>query len=304
MMDAAILSHFRETAPRLAYCTDDPRDGQYRRPRSEALKYRHIQPNTNGLIRWLCFDIDHNDAAYLWQEVNACPPSLVMVNPANGHAHYAYALNAPVPKTEISRIKPLRYLSAIQEGMRKQLDADLGYSGGLIKTPNHPDWYTLPFGGSYDLDEMAEYCTLPSHEEMKRITANTDYAGLGRNCTLFEQVRTQAYKDVRKYFQIGYQPFYTHCLILTETLNRFPLPLPQSETRSIARSVSRWIWQRFSEAGFKAIQSRRGSRKGATKRAELMPKVFEMAERGFTQQVIADSLGVTQRTVSNWLKTK
>lgn len=34
----------------------------------------------------------------------------------------------------------------------------------------------------------------------------------------------------------------------------------------------------------------------------LLPKVRDMAARGSTQKVIADSLGIAQKTVSNWLK--
>lgn len=300
---AAVLDHFRDTAPRRAFCTDYPRDGQYLRVRAVALQHRHIQPNPTKLIRWLCFDIDRPDAAYRWQDVNACPPSLVMVNPANGHAHYAYALKAPVPRTEISRIKPLQYLAAIEEGTRRRIGADPGFSGGLIKTPGHSAWRTLSFGGVYELSDLAEWCDLPSPLEMRRMAANEDYAGLGRNCTLFEHVRKQAYQDVRQFWRPGgFEPFRDHCLVMAESMNRFANPLPQSELRSLARSVSKWVWQRFNPAEFRTIQASRGRRKGAARRAELMPTVLEMAARGFTQQAIADSLNIPQQTVSNWLK--
>ncbi len=302
MAAAAVLDHFRDTAPRRAFCTDYPRDGQYMRPRSVALKHRHIQPNTSGLVRWLCFDIDRPDAAYRWQDVNACPPSLVMVNVGNGHAHYAYALAAPVARTEISRIRPLQYLAAIEEGTRRRLGADPGYSGGLLKTPGHPAWRTLTPGGVYALGDLAEWCDLPSPMEMRRIAANQDYAGLGRNCTLFEHLRKQAYQDVRQFWLPGgFDAFSAHCLVLAESLNRFTVPLPQSEIRSIARSVAKWTWQRFNPAEFRAIQARRGSRKGSAKRAELLPKVLDMAAHGFTQQTIADSLEISQATVHRWL---
>lgn len=303
MAAAAVLEHFRDTAPRRAFCTDYPRDGQYMRTRAVALQHRHIQPNSTGLVRWLAFDIDRSDAAYRWQDANACPPSLVMVNPANQHAHYLYALAVPVPRTEISRIRPLQYLAAIEEGTRRKLGGDPGYSGGLVKTPGHPAWRTLtPGGGIYSLGEMAEWCDLPSPVEMRRMAANQDYAGLGRNCTLFEHLRKQAYQDVRQFWQPGgFEPFRGHCLALAEGLNRFSTPLPQSEVKSAARSVSKWIWQRFNPAEFRAIQARRGSRKGSAKRAELLPKVLDMAARGCTQQTIADSLEISQATVHRWL---
>lgn len=300
---AAVLDHFRDTAPRRAFCTDHPRDGQHIRTRPVALQHRHIQPNTAGLVRWLTFDVDRPDAAYRWDDANACPPSLVMVNPANGHAHYAYALAAPVPRTEISRIKPLQYLAAIQEGTRRRIGADPGYSGGLIKTPGHPAWRTLSFGGVYGLADLAEWCDLPSPQEMRRAAANQDYAGLGRNCTLFEHLRKQAYQDIREFWQAGgFEPFRTHCLELAESLNRFSQPLPQTEIKSIARSVSKWIWQRFNPAAFRAIQSRRGSRKGAARREALMPEVLRLISEGKSQREVAAIVGVGVMTVNDWLK--
>lgn len=272
--------------------------------RSVALLHRHIQPNSAGLVRWLTFDIDRADAAYRWQDTNAAPPTLMMLNPANGHAHVAYALATPVPRTEVSRIKPLQYLSAIQEGTRRRLGADPGYSGGLIKTPGHPAWRTLSFEGVYALSDLAEWCTLPSPLEMRRMAANADYAGLGRNCTLFEQLRKQSYQDVRQFWQPGgFERFRDHCMLTAESMNgEFAFPLPQSELRSIARSVAKWIWQRFNPAEFRAIQSKRGSRKGAARREALMPEVLRLIGEGRTQSEIASMLGESRQTIHNWTK--
>lgn len=297
-----VLEHFRDTAPILAYCSDDPKSGQWKQLREEALKHKHIQPNSTKLIRWLCFDIDRSNAAYHWEDVNACPPSLVMVNPDNGHAHYAYALNAPVACSDIARLEPLKYLAAIQEGTRRRIGADPSYASNLIKTPSHSAWYTIPINKTYSLGEMAEYCTLPSSREVKRLSEDIDYAGLGRNCTLFEVVRKQAYKDVRQFWHGGgYQSFHSHVVALSQYLNNFSIPLPQSELKSIARSVTRWIWQRFDDKQFRAIQSRKGRRKGAVKRSELLPLVLEMTEQGFTQTAISKQFDISQQTISRWL---
>lgn len=302
---AAVLEHFRDTAPRRAFCTDFPREGQYQRSRAEALQHRHIQPNTAGLIRWLTFDIDRPDAAFCWQDSNAAPPTLIMTNPANGHAHYAYALAAPVPRTEVSRIKPLQYLAAIEEGTRRRLGADPGYSGGLIKTPGHSAWRTSSCAGLYGLSDLAEWCDLPAPSEMRRIAANEDYAGLGRNCTLFEHLRKQSYQTVRQYWQPGgYEPFSHHMLMTAEAMNgQFSNPLPYGEIKSIARSVSKWTWQRFNPAEFRAIQSKRGSMKGAAKREALLPVVLQLIEEGKSQRAVAGIVGVNHATISRWLQS-
>ncbi len=298
------LNHFRGTAPCRPFCTDSPRDGQVKQQREVAFSRRHIQPNTAGLVRWLTFDIDKPNAAYCWQDSLAAAPTLVMINPANGHAHYAYALEIPVPRTQISRIKPLQYLAAIQEGTRRRLGADPGYSGGLIKTPGHPAWITTSFGSLYSLVELAEWCHLPSPAEIRRMAANEDYAGLGRNCTLFEHLRKQSYVDVRRFWRPeGYDAFHEHTVLTADAMNAsFTNPLPYGEIKSIARSVSKWIWQRFNPAEFRRIQAYRGALKGKAKKAHLLPQVLRLIDQGKSQREIARALNMNHRTVSNWLK--
>jgi len=300
---AAAVELFHSTAPRRPFCTDYPRDGQYMRAQSVALQHRHIQPNTPGKVAWLCFDIDRPDASERWDDANAAAPTLLMRNPANGHAHYAYALQVPVSRTELSRIRPLQYLAAIQEGTRRKLGADPGYSGGLIKTPGHPAWHTESHAGVYGLGELSEWCHLPSPTEMRRMAANADYAGLGRNCTLFEHLRKQSYQDVRKFWQPGgFDPFREHCLTVAESMNgQFSNPLPQSELKSIAYSVAKWIWQRFNPTEFRAIQSRRGSRKGAAKRDAFLPEVLRLIREGNSQREVAAIVGVPVMTINGWL---
>ncbi|RJF06814.1 replication initiation protein, partial [Escherichia coli] len=41
------------------------------------------------------------------------PPTWTAQNPENGHAHIAYALSAPVAKSDAARLKPLRLLARI-----------------------------------------------------------------------------------------------------------------------------------------------------------------------------------------------
>ncbi|MHC8358678.1 helix-turn-helix domain-containing protein [Pseudomonas sp. LB3P81] len=83
-------------------------------------------------------------------------------------------------------------------------------------------------------------------------------------------------------------------------------PLDVSECRAIARSISKWTWQHFTPAKFREIQAARGAKggkaKGAAKREQLLPTAQAMAADGKSQRDIAEALGLSQKTVSNWLK--
>ncbi|KAA1171037.1 hypothetical protein FWJ25_17810 [Marinobacter salinexigens] len=298
---------FQQRLGRRPYCGDNlATDGLYRLPLASAMTHRLIQPNTAKRVAALCFDIDRNGAALDWYDRHAPAPNLSVMNPANGHAHLIYLLSAPVAVSDAARIKPVQYLAAIQEGLRSTLEADRGYSGLVVKNPANDYWITREWNADpYGLDELADCVVLPSPAELRRRASESDYAGLGRNCTLFEMVRKRAYSLVRDYWRPGGAiPFASAVVEVAEAENtQFSTPLSASECRAIARSVSRWVWQRFNPAEFRAIQAARGSKKGARTKAQLLPSVIEMASQGVPQRVIADTLGISQKTVSNWIKS-
>jgi len=241
------LPAFVESLPRRPYCTDNPRLGQSVRERSVALRHSHLQPNTPGKVSWLAFDADQPDGATAWDRLHAPPPTLAVENPTNGHAHLLYRLAAPVPRTDAARARPLLYLAAAQEGLRRKLEGDPGYSGHLCKNPLHPRWNTRQWAGEYSLAELAEWVELPRIAEMRRCALDPDYAGLGRNCTLFEVLRQPAYRLVRAYWRPnGFEAFCQVLRSLADGANATEIstPLPTSEVKSIAASIARWIWQR------------------------------------------------------------
>ncbi len=278
--------------------------GQTVRGRVDALKFCNIQPNTTGKVVWLTFDVDHADAATSWDRLNAPPPTLAVENPANGHAHLLYALQAPVPRTEAARARPLLYLAAAQEGIRRKLGADPGYSGHLCKNPLHPRWKTRQWAQAYSLAELAEWVDLPRIADMKKRVRDPDYAGLGRNCELFERLRPMSYSLVRKFWLPGgFDHFKDALRVLADDLNAgFAVPLPVAEVKAIAASCARWVWKHFDPASFRELQSKRGARKGAAKREALMPEVLRLIGEGRSQREVAAAVGVSQMTVCNWLK--
>lgn len=299
------LDLFQQRLGRRPYCSDNlAKDGLYRLPVADALTHQFIQPNTPKRMVCLAFDVDRPGAAIDWSDRSAPAPSLSVMNPANGHAHLVYLLANPVPVSDVSSIKPVRYLAAIQEGIRHALDADRGYTGLIVKNPAHGYWRTQQWADAYTLDELADNVELPTPDAMKRRAQEPDYAGLGRNCTLFEITRNLAYSIVRDYWRPGGAvPFAAAVLDIVETENAgFAVPLSTGECRAIARSISRWIWQRFTPDEFRKIQAARGSLKGSARREQLLPTAQAMAHDGYSLRQIADALGVSHTTLADWLR--
>ena len=296
---------FIDHLPRRPYCTNDPHQGQTVRSAETALTFSNIQPNTSGKVVWLTYDLDHPDGATAWHRLNAPAPTLSIENQVNGHAHLLYALETPVPRTEAARAKPLFYLAAVQEGLRRKLTADPGYSGHLCKNPLHERWQTQSWAGKYSMEELSEWLVLPSPDDMKKRVRDPDYAGLGRNCELYERLRFEAYRLVRKFWiPGGSEPFKEAVRMRADDLNaeHFTEPLPVAEVKSLAASIARWVWSKFSPADFRQIQAARGAKNGQERRDRLLPEVLRLVGEGRSQREVAAAVGVGVMTVNGWLR--
>lgn len=249
---------FQNRLPRRPYCSDDLAHGVIVRPAATALCYRHLQPNAPLEVAWLIFDVDCPGAAFAWDHANLPPPTATVVNPANAHAHLFYGLTSPVCMSDAAREAPIRFAAGVQAAFQARLNADPGYAGLVAKNPLHMAWRTMWVQRLYDLAELAEYVDLPRRRPQR------EALGLGRNCTLFDEVRGWAYQWVRLYRRNGASADEWRRAVLgqAERLNAFAEPLPFAEVRATARSVATWVWRHFSETDFSAIQSARGKRGG------------------------------------------
>lgn len=295
------LQSFAETFPKRPRCANEPQYDHRIRTAAKAKGYRLVQPNTAGLMTWLCFDIDRPAAAMDWQDVIAPPPNLVCQNPDNGHAHLLYQLETPVCISVNGRDKPIRYAEAVEEGLRSVLRGDRGYGGNLVKNPLCGFWRVSSWSNeAYSLEELADYVDLIPR--IKRRDPD-HFAGLGRNCETFDRLRTLAYRQVKEFWRPGGDvAFSDWCLrAAVQIQTDFVEPLPAKEVQTIAKSVARWCWKRFNPAEFRQIQSARGRRKGADTKAKLLPQVIEMRAQGHSLRVIGDTLGINHATVRNWL---
>ena len=257
--------------PERPLCCDDDYSQLHRRSRADALKCKHVETNPAALVNTIVVDIDDEEARAiaLWEH-EGMRPNWIAENPDNGHAHAGWVLTFPVPRTDLARLKPLKLLHATTEGLRRSCDGDEGYSGLLMKNPEHPAWASdIIEWDTYDLEQLVQ--SLQEHGDMPPVswkrTKRARTQGLGRNCTLFDEARTLAYRYVRS---------------LPATL--FTDPLPAREVEDIARSIHKWITTRSrmwrdgavaNAATFVAMQSARGHKHGENKYQQVMKEALE-----------------------------
>jgi len=313
------LSLFSQNLPRRPYCTDDLGFGLKILPAQAALEKRYIQYNPPAMIHWLAYDIDRPYTGLDTDWRVLALPNIVVINPESKHAHYLYGIAAGVSTTSASRDGPRRLLCAIDEGYRHALDADPGFTRLICKNPLHSHWKVeLLRPDLYDLGELAEYVDLDAADRRIRRTPKKHRMGVGRNCSLFDSLRTWAYKWVNDYRRAGLERWSEVILAKAESLNTFNDPLPFSEVKATARSVAKWTFNQYdgkltpsslaadglTPEAFSLLQSNLG-RMGMAKRwgdnSEKRTQAVALRAQGLKQKEIARELGVTQKTISKWL---
>ena len=256
-----------------------------------------------------------------WQAIGLPTPHWISINPVNGNYHIGYILAAPVARSNAARLGPLRYLAAIEHVLATRLGADMSFSGLVTKNPVHSDWLTIWHDVEpYTLDYLAEFCPdadLAAHSGRSRKDAK-EASGLGRNVALFDTVREWAYTAIRAHWRPnGYEAWADAVRAACESANAFGReqggPLPVSEIKAIAKSIARWVWNRFTPAGFSQVQAHRGAKGGKVSKgggrprnsgraAELLPEVLRLKAMGYTNRDIAEDLKISAGSVSNYLR--
>lgn len=300
-----------ERWPRKPYCSEDLADGLRIRSLKSALRRPYIQANPPYLRVWSIFDVDRPGAGLAWEDEHLPPPSWATVNRENGHGHLVWGLRAPVlVDSPDLRQAPLRYLCAIEAAFRERLRADSGYSGLITKNPAHPLWRTLrgPQLG-YDLGELADWVDLPKFIPKRK----PEEVGLGRNVTLFDWLRHYAYRQIRHYKTDVRNFIYWQSHLNGKALQRngdFAHPMDGREVWHVCKSVSKWVWRNFdiaaSDARFAARQAAQRSKGGRVRSAgyeQQRAQARLMRATGMSQTAIADELGVSDRSVRNWLRS-
>lgn len=308
MLISSCLSVLAEDRlPRKPYCADNLDAGLLVRPLGLALRFPELQINPPTHQAWLTFDIDEPDAAFAWERALLPPPAWSTVNPRSGHAHLVWALEAPVCKSPGARLGPLRFLAAIQAGFRDVLGADPSYGDLLTHNPTNPHWRVL-IGEQrlWNLDELAGWVKCPCDSDELVV------AGLGRNCTLFDELRRWSYDAVRPHRTLRNVALWeAEVIARAVALNRrFAVPLERREVAATAHSVARWVWRQdaAAKAKFSARQSAKGrlgaQRCGEVRRArtaDMRAAAVRLNVAGRSLKVIADEFGLSKSCIKKWV---
>lgn len=150
LFKSRVLQHL----PKKPYCSDD-KSARLIRSQCHALKEPYIQINQPSMCAWLIFDIDEPFAGqYAWEVHGLPPPNYIAFSRDSRKYHMGYAV-IPVCTTENARLKPLRYLAAIQRTYTRLLSADEGFAHLVTKNPLHSDWLVHVFHNhEYSLGEL------------------------------------------------------------------------------------------------------------------------------------------------------
>lgn len=299
---------------------EGPESQKRRICRSEVHFWPYCQPNPDGLVSTLVFDIDLDPIGIdidlpiedlLWpstlvQDDLPFAPSFRIDNPASGHSQVFYVLDRPRRKMD-PRIRGL------WEMMNRRLAGDPAYCRAIAKTPGHWRWLTTQFADQpYSLDYLLE--NMPPLPRKRPVTQ--DRLGHGRNNDAFHSVLPEA-KDAVGGFQHkpAFQEWvyrkvddYAHAHPDHSKPDGINGVLPESEIKRIAKSIVRYAWNdrrgNGSYEAFREDQRRLGMRSGEVRRARGQTSLRDAYEavrsRGLkpTQKLVAQEARVTTRTVS------
>ncbi len=207
-----------------------------------------IAPDPPGWLTALRFDIDTEGGGAAWIEAELPAPNLVVVNPRNGHAHLIYLLGGWIRTAfgDPSRLKVVRYAAAIERAYAAALGADTAYSGRFHHNPLS-DAYVTKVGrdAPYSLAELAQYV------ELATPAVKPAPLGIGRNVEVFDRLRRWAYTAIADW-KIGTHDAWHEVVarraeqIAADVGAASPRgPLKQNEVGHIAKSVARWVWERY-----------------------------------------------------------
>ena len=290
-----------ESLPNKPYCMDDKPGYMLIRTKSIAIKKPYIQINPPLMTIYFVFDDDKDDAALSWFDAGLPKPLWTTQNLNNGRCHHCYKLKIPLCTSEFASVKAIKYAQAVYYAYALKMGADSSYSHLITKNPLHPQWRTTYWTDqAYSLDYLADFVDLP-----KKLPKKLEVVGLGRNVTMFEKGRLWAYRGIRDYMHHNSSLDWERAVrVQIEAINNdFEQPLPYSEVKATAKSIAKWVWQRFNYGDFSEIQAKRGAKGGKAKGLAYATKreqAIQLKANGMNNTQIAKQLEVSRVTVSRW----
>ena len=277
--------------PRKPLCGPSKTGPYRRRKRSAALSSApYIETNPACIQSLIITDVDAGDVAGLPQLVGLPPESwAVRTRNAVGSGHIGYALATPVVLTDAAHRRPINLLARVEWGIRDVLGGDAAYAGRIMKNPVSPGvfqdtlWPQDEIFPTYTLRELASALSdlgaLPSPGDPRPRAS-----GVGRNVDLFDRTRTWAYRAIKRYWSGNFSEWsevvHAKAAILNLDLEREGRePLPDREILHLSRSISKWVWSKFTPAIFSEIQAQRVSKRWGQSVAVKLDRLTDTISR-------------------------
>jgi len=256
------LVDFEQRLPYRSLCSDTKRyEPTHILPKARAKLFPYVQVNYPG-IDYLCFDLDYPGAHIASEEKDLPCPTLTVITPESQHAHLLYELLYPLPRKHSKATRST--LKDVIFCYKEMLCADkvITTQKQLVKNALSSKWEVITGHKPFTLTELAEAIpgdfrrerafTPHTHQALSIKPFSETLQPYSRNCSLFENARYFAYATVQEHG--SQESFYQAILERIVSLNNeeipkyFPVKIKAiSELRSIARSVSRWVWERRSQ---------------------------------------------------------
>jgi len=264
-----------------------------------ALKKAYIQANPLNSFEWIILDIDHENTF-----IDDLPvkPNIIVYNKTNNKAHYYFKIKT-VHNNEQSSYKAIEYYQAVRYGLNTLLDGDRAFTQTLSKNPLATEHFRVleVHNKEYELSELAEYCDLVSKYKIKAITDVNERAEiLGRNQSIFDVVRVEAYKMN--------EPTEEQIRTVADSYNNnLANPLANQEIKHIAKSIAKYVSRPKIQATKKWLEERakKNNKKSQAVRKEKAQvkkdKAFVLfANPKIKLQEIADKLEISLRAIKRY----
>jgi hypothetical protein len=232
-------------------------------------------------------------------------PNFVIYNPVKMTHQAFWLLQIPV-HCQNTKSDAYRYLRAIESAYDTKYGCDTDFQRHIHRNPlyfkSDIDWRHT---NSYKLKELSEVVDLKTVISEKTKLARE--SAEGRNSALFDELRKWAYKQIKNLSTCDFGAFTEQITVRANHLNTFPIPLSDSELKTISRSISRFCIARIDDKeSFSKKQAVRGAVGGKKSKGGGRPKINErlLAEIHTLQKVhkyskskIAKELSISRATV-------
>jgi hypothetical protein len=240
------------------------------------------------------------ESFHRFEDAGTATPNLIVQNPENLNCHFLYWLKNPIWVKNTGKQAPQAYLNAVKIAMTQQLGADSRYSGLICKNPLSREWRTTELHNRpYSLDDLSKHLDLSQPSiELDRAKAEKGLANAvinGRNDHLFTTLRLFAYERIGRYFeQIPAIGSSKAAAMWTNAIEKeairintdFSSLLPPNEVKSTAKSVSRWVWERYQVGGGNVQRGKMGF--GETRNTNIELPMLPEEERKRRQSLSAE----------------